>query len=59
MTVDQSNVTGTAFAGAGTTHGATAGDRVIAIETITEHVFLMDVLLLELSPVSPTSSTVQ
>jgi len=36
MTVDQSNVTGTAFAGAGTTHGATAGDRVIAIETITE-----------------------
>ena len=36
MVVNQANVAGTAFAGSGTTHGATVGDTAIAIDTITE-----------------------
>jgi hypothetical protein len=34
--INQDNISGTAFAGTGTTHGATVGDVAISIDTITE-----------------------
>jgi len=36
LVVDQNNVAGTAFAGTGTTHGATVGDTAIAVTKLTE-----------------------